>query len=127
MNFAAREALLKYQEQNLEITKHNVRLQERISMLEGVIQELRQDILHFRIKKAITKKKRRVTTNGRKDKPVDLTKKENVLKPKCNQTKDSNPPNLVLKTRRNTKSISYVLPSTKSKLRKGDPFTFGNE
>lgn len=128
MDFVAKEAVIKYQEQNREIIKHNIRLQERISMLESVIQEMRQDILHFRIKKVMTKnKKKKTTASSRKDKAIDTTRKENILKPKCNQTKDNKPPDMVSKTRRNTKSISYALPSTKSKLRKGDPFTFGNE
>lgn len=118
MDSATKELLTRYQEQNKEIVKHNTRLNERINVLEGIIHELQQDILKFRIEKAMAKKKKVAI---QKSKPA-IKKKETVLKPK-----DCDSQELVIYTKRNTKSINYVLPSTKSKLRKGDPFTFGNE
>ncbi|KAI8991937.1 hypothetical protein BDF20DRAFT_909643 [Mycotypha africana] len=55
---------------------------------------------------------------------VELTKKE-VPKIESNDTTDNAA--ATRKTRRSTrKPVSYTLPSIRSKLRKGDPFTFGN-
>lgn len=122
MDFATKELLKGYKDQNREIIKRNSKLNERISVLEGVIQGLRQDIVHFRIKTAMAKK-----TTTQKDNPVISKKKKGVLRSKDNETQADSLQKLLSSTRRKTKPISYVLPSTKSKLRKGDPFTFGNE
>lgn len=122
MDSATKELLKGYKDQNREIIKRNSKLNERISVLEGVIQGLRQDIVHFRIKKALAKK-----TTTQKDNSVTSKKKKGVLRSKDNETQADSLQKLVSSTRRKTKPISYVLPSTKSKLRKGDPFTFGNE
>ena len=124
------ETITKYQEQNTEITRNNVRLNERITILENVIRELQQDNLQLRIDSAVKQRNMKIVVPKpklkKKSKPKMMTtgekKKRNNIPKEPLQTEPSNKRRTCA-----TKPISYILPSTKCKLRKGDPFTFGNE
>lgn len=120
------QLIQKYQEQNIEITRNNIRLNERIAILENVIRELQQDNLQLRIsnatkqnmkRKGITKK-----TISVKEKKKVKTKEEDKQQEQHDELTNNNK-----KRSCSSKPINYILPSTKCKLRKGDPFTFGNE
>lgn len=120
---------LKYKEQNNEIIRQNVKLHERINILEGIIGDLQRENIENCIKKSkATKKKKKRRRPVRKlikpsktilPRKKEPRKKESIVV--AEKLKD------IFHTRRSTKAVNYVLPSTKSKLRKGDPFTFGNE
>ncbi|KAI8374843.1 hypothetical protein BD560DRAFT_393396 [Blakeslea trispora] len=107
--------LAKYQEQNTEIIRNNIKLNERIVILENVISQLQQENLQLRMDNI--RKKRQI---------IPKKPKPKKLEPKPVIPIASEPVVLSHKRSCTTRPISYVLPSTKSKLRKGDPFTFGN-
>ncbi|GAA5801782.1 hypothetical protein HPULCUR_007235 [Helicostylum pulchrum] len=112
---------LKYKEQNNEIIRQNVKLHERINVLESIIEVLQRDNIKYCIEKSKAKKKNRLV---RKLKPsMTILRKKEPRKKKsiAEEPKD------IIHSKRSTKAVNYVLPSSKSKLRKGDPFTFGNE
>lgn len=151
MNTTA-ELILKYQEQNAEITRTNARLNERIAILENVIYELQQDNLQLRIanavkqrmkKKGIVRKKSNITTISEKRKGDTAIEKQPttplpphppqpphppLLQQELKQEQEESSKTTTTKKRScSSKPINYILPSTRCKLRKGDPFTFGND
>lgn len=157
------ELILKYQEQNAEITRTNARLNERIAILENVIYELQQDNIQLRIanavkqrmkKKGVLKKKTNtpnVNITSTKVKSGMNEEKQPATTPpppppplslplpppppkqegeeKRQEQQQPRAPNEITSKKRScsSKPINYILPSTKCKLRKGDPFTFGND
>ncbi|CAO3650521.1 unnamed protein product [Mucor hiemalis] len=148
MNTTA-ELILKYQEQNAEITRTNARLNERIAILENVIYELQQDNFQLRIanavkqrikKKGIVRKKSNITTISEKRKGDTAIEKQPttplppqppqppLLQQELKQEQEESSKTTTTKKRScSSKPINYILPSTRCKLRKGDPFTFGND
>jgi hypothetical protein len=150
---SAPELVQMYQEQNSEIIRNNIKLNERIAILESIISQLQQENLQLRINNV--KKTRHKRSNNKIIKiPTKVkTSKKNVTDspttpiPDTTQstsniedntketishsehTKMSNNASIITTHKRScsSKPINYSLPSTKSKLRKGDPFTFGNE
>ncbi|KAI9332411.1 hypothetical protein BD770DRAFT_403204 [Pilaira anomala] len=124
------DLILQYREQNKEIIKQNMRLTERISVLEGVINELQNDNLKFRIEKAKAVRKKPTANNKiKKTTPPKINNDPEKKEKKKDKKKSIDLDNTeqIIDTKRHKKPVSYVLPNTKSKLRKGDPFTFGNE
>ncbi|OBZ83107.1 hypothetical protein A0J61_08842 [Choanephora cucurbitarum] len=120
--------LAKYQEQNAEIIRNNIKLNERIAILESVISQLQQENLQLRMENIRKNRKKKYAALMHPKAP----KSKSNLKSKTKDTPvipTSSEQPVVLSQKRSctTKPISYVLPSTKSKLRKGDPFTFGND
>jgi hypothetical protein len=138
------ELLIKYQEQNSEVIRNNIRLNERIAILESIISQLQQENLQLRInnvRKTRNKRNTKVikipakaeTSKKATDPPttpIPDTNNENNLKETINHSNHTDNSNTMIiphKRSCSSKPINYSLPSTKSKLRKGDPFTFGNE
>ncbi|GAN06952.1 hypothetical protein MAM1_0142d06442 [Mucor ambiguus] len=134
-----------YKNQNEEIIKANTRLNERIAMLERLVSQLQQENLQLRIDKAKKhKRKKKVIPKKRvfsAMNPPQLssqpqpssqsTLQENIPTDSSSNSKEHAVNDLIITTHTkrscSSKPISYVLPSTKCKLRKGDPHTFGNE
>ncbi|KAI7903872.1 uncharacterized protein BX663DRAFT_505520 [Cokeromyces recurvatus] len=110
------ELLTKYQAQNSEIIKYNIRLNEKINHLEKIISRLQQENIQLRMSKVSTKKAK---VNSKPNKKERKQKMSSLVSFEQNET-------YVRKTRQH-KPINYTLPNTKCKLRKGDPFTFGND
>ncbi|KAI8637986.1 hypothetical protein BD408DRAFT_423615, partial [Parasitella parasitica] len=114
--------LTKYHEQNVDIIKTNIRLNERISMLESVVTQLQQENIQLRMDKVKKSKlKRKVITPKKRTFDAAKTQRENIPKAKQDNINEAHS-----KRSCSNKTISYLLPSTKCKLRKGDPHTFGN-
>ena len=145
---AGSNPLIEYRKQNEEVVKANARLNERIATLEILVSQLQQENLQLRIDKAKKSKRRkkaipRKRTFNAANQPQPphtsshLAQQENI--PTDSTSNNSNNNNskepvvddLIITTHSkrscSSKPISYVLPSTKCKLRKGDPYTFGNE
>lgn len=116
----------KHKEQNNEIIRQNVKLLERINVLEGIIGDLQRENIECCIDKPKVTKKKRIPVRK-------LIKPFKTILPRKKEPRKKEPtvvaeePKDILRTKRSTKAVNYVLPSTRSKLRKGDPFTFGNE
>lgn len=142
------DLLASYREQNAEIIRNNARLNERIAILESVIRGLQQDNLQLRMTNAQhSKQQQQKKKTKKKSKPQQQTntttrKKENshaecsvIDKKKRKEAKlkrqgielnDENKETTGERRACSSKPINYSLPSTRSKLRQGDPFTFGN-
>lgn len=105
--------LSKFQEQNSEIIRNNIKLNERIAFLEKVVSQLQQENLELRINQCQEKKKYVKPSKPRVRKPPKITNKTDVVT-------ELLPP----KRSSRSKVVDYAAPSLKAKLRKGDPHTF---
>ncbi|CEP16290.1 hypothetical protein [Parasitella parasitica] len=96
-------------------------------MLESMVTQLQQENIQLRMDKVKKpKRKRKVVIPKKRGLDAAKLQQENIPKAKQNDTNESL---MVTHSKRScsSKPISYLLPSTKCKLRKGDPHTFGNE
>ncbi|CAO3692348.1 unnamed protein product [Rhizopus stolonifer] len=102
MSSKLEEIIKKLHEQNSEIIKHNIRLNQKLTLVENKMFQLQVENLKLKIEnKQLKPTKASICLNSQ-----DKTSKEGREKRRC------------------TNKINYALPNVKSKLRKGDPHTF---
>lgn len=122
MSMNVSNLLQKYQEQNSEIIKNNVKLNERIAFLEKLVSQLQQENLELRIHHCRRNYKKKKPRNKKSKVVVSIS---STSKDETTTTKIANDTPSCRSSCRTTKSVvNYAAPSLKAKLRKGDPHTF---
>ncbi|KAI9254877.1 hypothetical protein BY458DRAFT_520566 [Sporodiniella umbellata] len=116
----------KLNEQNSEIIKHNVKLNQKLTKMEKTIFMLQIQNLSLKMKNRKLENKSETQEKSTAICLDILEAKEETIQAVC-PTKAQKVRASCLRTRRaSAHKVSYTLPSVKSKLRKGDPYTFGN-
>ncbi|ORE10004.1 hypothetical protein BCV72DRAFT_43303 [Rhizopus microsporus var. microsporus] len=113
------EIVKRFNEQNVEVIKQNIRLNQRVTLLEQKIIELQKESFELKLENERLKRKKQSRKVKKKTSNISVyidndqsTKQEKHAREKRSCA---------------NKPVNYALPNVKSKLRKGDPFTFGNE
>ncbi|KAL4209606.1 hypothetical protein AB4K20DRAFT_1904178 [Rhizopus microsporus] len=111
------EIIKRFNEQNVEVIKQNIRLNQRVALLEQKVIELQKERFELRLENERLKRKKQ--PRKKKTSNISIYIDNDVSTNQGNHARE--------KRSCANKPVNYALPNVKSKLRKGDPFTFGNE
>lgn len=131
MNATSEEIVKKFNKQNVEIIKQNIKLNQKITQLESKVLQLQAENLQLTMENNQLKNNKKIKKStisvhvDEEDMGKQQAVNNNAVKRRSAEEDDASKQRE--KRSCTSKPINYALPKLKSKLRKGDPHTFGNQ